>query len=87
MIVFSFLRIDFFSDTIVSFRHFFRKVKNYQLETLMKYFKMTRRYDPLYAARDLRDLVDRALDSEIHPAFHEWSQMTSEEFIRELYPN
>jgi hypothetical protein len=27
------------------------------MDTLMRYFKMTRKYDPLYAARDLRDLV------------------------------
>ena len=71
----------------MSFRHFYRNVKNYQIETLMKYFKMTRRYDPLYAARDLRDLVDRALDVEIHPAFLEWSEVQASEFVRENYPD
>jgi hypothetical protein len=37
--------------------------------------------------RDLRDLVGRALDVEIHPAFLEWSEVPAEEFVRENYPD
>ncbi len=34
--------------------------------------------------RDLRDLVGRALDVEIHL---EWSEVPAEEFVRENYPD
>ena len=60
-------RIDYFVDTTLSFRHFYRKVKNYQFETLMRYFKLTRTHDPLYEAKDLRDVVNRAINVEIQP--------------------
>jgi hypothetical protein len=82
-------RIDYISDTLPSFRHFFRDAEAYDQTTLMKYFGMTRdRYfDGLTDAKDLRDLVHRGLDERIHPAFFEWSQQDLKEFCLGNYPD
>ena len=53
----------------------------------MRYFKMTRTVDPLYGAQDLKDVVHRALDKEVHPAFFEWGEVQADELINEHYPD
>ena len=53
----------------------------------MRYFKMTRTCDPLYGAQDLKDVVSRALDKEVHPAFFEWGEVQADDFINDNYPD
>ena len=80
--------INYISDTLPSFRHFFRELKSYNQTSLMKYFEMSqgRSFDGFTDVQDLRELVYQALDERIHPAFFEWSQKDFKDFCHQNYP-